>query len=80
MYSPEIVVTTKDGMIVHLNRGQIYCSDCGRDITYDQMLEWFLSGSLQAHGFRGYANKKKRQNSNSIGRNAVNIALLAAAT
>lgn len=76
----EIVVDTKDGAVIHLNCGQTYIADDGRNITYKQMLEWMFDGSLKQHGF--YPHKcrtsQSRSNNNYAACHAVNTALLAA--
>lgn len=77
MKSFEIVVETKDGLVVHLNRGQTYITSNGQEVTYDQMLKWFLEGSLSQHGFRGY-HGIIWQHSRSNNYAARNLSLLAA--
>lgn len=76
----EIIVETKDGSVVRMNRGQTYIDYEGRDITYEQMLKWILDGSLRQHGFypyKGHTSKSISDN-NYAARNAIRTALLAA--
>lgn len=76
----EIVVDTKDGAVVYMNRGYTYIADDSRKITYEQMLEWMFDGSLKQHGF--YPHKcrtsKLSNNNNYAARNVIRTALLAA--
>ena len=76
----EIVVDTKDGAVVYLNRGQVYIADDGRKIAYEQMLEWMFDGSLKQHGFYPHRcrTSQSSNNNNYAARRAMNTALLAA--
>lgn len=76
----EIVVDTKDGAVVYMSRGQTYITDDGRKITYEQMLEWMLDGSLKQHGFYPHKCRASHSSSNNnyAVHNAIRTALLAA--
>ena len=81
MRSFEIIVQTKDGTTVFINEGQTYIDDDGQEITYEQMLEWLLEGSLRQHGFIGYTGfvREHSDSNNSYANHLAKMRMLLAA-
>lgn len=76
----EIIVDTKDGAVIRMNHGQTYIDSDGRNITYEQMLEWLVNGSLRQHGFYPHKCRTSQSSSNNNYASRMSIAtgLLAA--
>lgn len=77
----DIIVETKDGMVIQISRGATYIMDDEREITYEQMMIWLIEGSLKQHGFypyKGRTSKPCNSNSSHAIRNTKNLLTTAA--
>jgi hypothetical protein len=77
----DIIVETKDGVVIQISRGATHIMDDGREITYEQMMMWLIEGSLKQHGFypyKGIMSKSCSSNSSHAIRNTRNILTTAA--
>lgn len=77
----DIIVETKDGVVIQVSRGATYIMDDGQEITYEQMMMWLIEGSLRQHGFypyKGHTSKSYNSNNNYVARNTKNLLTTAA--
>lgn len=77
----DIIVETKDGVVIQIGRGETHIMDDGREITYEQMMMWLVEGSLKQHGFypyKGRTSKSCSDNSSHAIRNTRNLLTTAA--
>lgn len=77
----DIIVETKDGVVIQIGRGATHIMDDEQEITYEQMMIWLIEGSLKQHGFspyKGIASKSCNSNSSHAIRNTRNLLTTAA--
>ena len=77
----DIIVETKDGLVIQIGCGATHIMDDGREITYEQMMMWLIEGSLKQHGFypyKGRTSKSCSSNSSHAIRNTRNLLTTAA--
>jgi hypothetical protein len=74
-----IVIEDNNGVVYCINPGETHMTFNGLLITYDQVLEWIVNGTLREHGFRAPTMKNERKYTNSAAvSNSTNQSLLAA--